>query len=228
MPKYMPEISSDGRFVAWRDALTGHRDLIAPFNGGTAREICSECGAIRAWSPDGKFLLYDQRGGHYSIGLMEFASGKTSTYLQNKGSDLSAQSISTDGRWVAFTSHRTGVAFTVYVAPFVPVRPPLPAEWVEVTSSSEADPNPNWSPDGNLLYLTSERDGHMCVWGVRLNRMTKKPSGSPFPVQHFHTPTLSLTGMLFPAIAVSRDTMILSLRERSGGIWMLQLPDSSR
>ena len=226
-PKYMPEISSDGLFVAWSEALPRSRDLIVPFNGGTPREMCSECGLIRAWSPDGKFLLYDQPGAHYSIGLMEFASGKTSTYLQSKDSDLFARSISADGKWIAFTAHGTAVDFTVYVAAFAPERAPSQPEWVEVTSSSEVDPKPCWSADGSLLYFTSERDGHSCVWGLRLNRLTKKPSGKLFPVQHFHAPRLSVASTFrYPAMAVARDRMILSLREQSGDIWMLQLPGS--
>ena len=225
LPKLLAEISGDGRFVAWLEGPPGHRSLVAPSNGGAAREIlCSTCGAVRAWSPDGKFLLYDQSAAHYAIGLMELASGKTSTYLQTSDSDLIAQSISTDGKWIAFISERTA-GFVVYVAPFAPGRPPLQPDWVEVASSLEVDPKPRWSPDGNLLYFSSERDGHVCIWGIHLNRLTKKPLGGLFPVQHFHSPTLALPGMYrYPAMAVARDRMILSLRERSGGIWMLQLP----
>ena len=225
MPKAMPEISSDGRFVVWREDLPAHRDLIMPFNGGTALEICPACGVVQAWSPDGKFLLYLRPGPHRSVGIMEFASGKARTFLHSDDSDIFAHSVSPDGKWMAFTVERSAADFTVYVAPFTPEHPPLQPEWMEVSSSSDVEPNLSWSPDGNLLYFTSERDGHTCIWGLRLNRLTRKPSGGLFPVQHFHAPTLLLGGAFrYPSMAVARDKMILSLQERSGGVWMLQLP----
>jgi serine/threonine protein kinase len=228
MPKSKPEISRDGRFVAWTESLTRGEGFAAPFAGGPVRQLCTDCGPIRAWSLDGKFLLYDQRGARSAIGLMEFASGTTSTYLQSKDYDFFARSISSDGKWIAFTAHRTRPDFKVYVAPFVAGRPPQQNEWVEAISSSEVDPNPTWSPDGGLLYFSSEQDGHKCIWALRLNRLTKRPVGKLFPVQHFHTPSLLLAGSSYgyPAIVLAPDKMLLSLEERSAGIWMLQVPDS--
>jgi len=45
-----------------------------------------------------------------------------------------------------------------------------------------------WSPDGNLLYFISERDGFVCLWAQRLDPATKHPQGAAFPIRHFHTP----------------------------------------
>jgi eukaryotic-like serine/threonine-protein kinase len=230
-PKALPQISADGRLVAWRSALNrpqDREDFVTPFDGGLARRLCTACGFVRAWSPDGRFLLYDQLSPRMSIGLMEFESGKTSTYLQSPASDLHARSISNDGKWMAFTAQRSALDFTVYVAPFAPEQPPPQAEWVPVISSPEVHPDPRWSPDDNLLYFSSERDGYNCIWALHLNRGTKHPEGKIFAVQHFHTPSLSLAAPSFrhPAIALARDTLVVSLSERSGGIWMLRFPGS--
>ena len=45
---------------------------------------------------------------------------------------------------------------------------------------------PQLFPDGNTMYFTSNRDGFMCMWAMRLDPKTKRPLGAPFPIQHFH------------------------------------------
>ena len=36
---------------------------------------------------------------------------------------------------------------------------------------------PFWSPDGNLLYFLSSRDGFLCLWAQWLDPSTKHPLG---------------------------------------------------
>jgi hypothetical protein len=61
---------------------------------------------------------------------------------------------------------------------------------------------------------------------LRLDPVTKKPHGNLFAVQHFHTPSQSMTAPSprYP-VAIGRDKIVVSLEERSGGIWMLSLKD---
>jgi serine/threonine protein kinase len=223
-PKGMGQISADGGFVTWKQFQDGV--FVTPFEGSPSRQLCSSCGGVRAWSPDGKYVLFEQGDPLKSIGLMEVASGKATVYLQSNDLNLRARSISSDGRWLVFTAEHTALDFTVYVAPFAPDRAPLESEWVEVIRSPEVHPDPRWSPDGNLLYFSSERDGYNCLWAIRINRRSKRPEGKLFPIQHFHSSALQLTApsLRYPSIALARDRMIVSLRERSGGIWTLQLP----
>ena len=44
----------------------------------------------------------------------------------------------------------------------------------------QSDLCPIWSPDGNLLYFLSERDGFRCIWGQKLDPASKRPLGAPF------------------------------------------------
>ena len=43
----------------------------------------------------------------------------------------------------------------------------------------------SWAPDGDLIYMVSERDTFRCIWAQRLDSR-KHPVGSPLPVKHFH------------------------------------------
>jgi hypothetical protein len=134
--------------------------------------------------------------------------------------------MSPDGKWIAFTARRSARENTTYVAPFSPSGPPAQSEWVEILRSPEVNPGAGWSPDGNLLYFSSERDGYACLWALRLDPVTKQPRGKLFAVQHFHMPSQRMTAPSGRyAVAVARDKIAVSLEERSGGIWMLSLKD---
>ena len=160
------------------------------------------------------------------VGLLEVPTGKRIEYLKSADLQFAESSISQDGKWTVFAAHRSTRDFTIYVARFSPERPPPAAEWVEILRSPETDPNARWSPDGNLLYFSSDRDGYNCLWAQRLEHSTKRPQGELFAVQHFHVPSqvLMAPSFWFP-IALGPDKVVISLNERSGGIWMLNLPD---
>jgi Tol biopolymer transport system component len=176
-------------------------------------------------TPDGKLAMIRRRSPREAIAVLEISTGQESDYLSGSDRDYRLSSISSDGNWLAFTAHRQLADFIAYVAPFSPKRPPPPSEWIEVFTSKDAHPNPQWSPDGNLLYFSSERDGYNCLWALKLDRNSKRPVGSPFAVQHFHSRAAQLTAPSFwLPVVVADGQIILTLIERSGGIWMLKSP----
>ena len=83
-----------------------------------------------------------------------------------------------------------------------------------------------WSPDGTLLYFSSDRDGFRCIWAQRLDRDTKRPVGSAFAMYHFHSARRSLMNadILKWELAVAPDKLVFHLGEITSNIWMTTLP----
>ena len=83
----------------------------------------------------------------------------------------------------------------------------------------------NWSPDGNMLYFLSERDGFRCIRGQHLDPATKHPVGPLFDVYHFHHARQSSGNgdPVFISPAVAQDKMVFGMIETTGTIWMATL-----
>lgn len=225
-PKSFAQITSDGDLVAWKVDDIGNRTIFeTPFAGGTTVALCADCGAPEAWSVDRKFLLFGRRNSaRLIVGLLDVATGIGKEYMQDSQLGLRVSSISGDGKWIAFAAFRTDRDFTMYVAPFSAERPPARSEWIRIPSSPKAHPNPRWSPDGDMLYFSSEQDGHTCIWAERLDPATRHPRGEPFAVQHFHAASLRMVAPSFSEpIALAVGKIVPSLESRSGGLWMLKL-----
>lgn len=226
--KWSAQITRDGELVAWRVNDIRDRVIFAtPFAGGAAVQLCADCGSPGAWSVDRKFLLFNERkSGRLFVGLLDVATGVGREYMQDSQLGLRVSSVSDDGKWIAFAAFRTDRDFSMYVAPFSLGKPPLRSEWIRIPHSPKAHPNPRWSPDGNLLYFSSDQDGYACIWAERLDPATKHPRGEPFAVQHFHAASLKMVApSSVSPIALAFDKIALSLKNRAGGIWMLKLQD---
>jgi serine/threonine protein kinase/Tol biopolymer transport system component len=223
--KNAPEISPDGGLVAWRESYASVTQIfVTRFDSQEASQLCGDCTQQAVWTPDSAFALVSRSSQRGAIGIVDRRSGRESTWLQRPGIDLRPRAISPDGKWLVFTVNRSQTDYTVMVAPFAPNRPPPESEWVKVASSSEAFPFPRWSPDGNLLYFGSSRDGYNCIWAQRLDSRTRHPQGPAFAVHHFHLPTLPAQAPSFSApFALAEGRIIVSLTERTAGLWKLTL-----
>ena len=109
--------------------------------------------------------------------------------------------------------------------PFSPGVKPRHEEWIPVTDGRQFEDLPRWSPDGNLLYFTSHRDGFRCLWAQRLDPGSKRPRGDAFPVYHLHSARLSLMNVHLgdQEIPVARDKLVFTLGELTGNIWAADL-----
>jgi Tol biopolymer transport system component/predicted Ser/Thr protein kinase len=216
-------ITPDGNAVAWReDDIDRPGGFLTSFDGSSTRRLCADC-LFRIWVPDGKLGLITRKSGRVTIGILDAASGEEWDYLAAPGMDYFPRSISLDGKWLAFSAHRAANDFTIYAAPFAPHRPPPQSEWIAVLASPDAHPNPHWSPDGGVLYFSSDRDGHNCVWAQKLDRITKHPVGPPFAVAHFHARSAAMTApSAWLPVVLAPDALLVTLQERSGQIWMLK------
>ena len=74
----------------------------------------------------------------------------------------------------------------------------------------------------------SDRDGSPCLWAQRLDTVTKRPSGVPLAIQHFHSRGLMWKNFYLgePGIAVAHDKIVFNLGEHTGNVWMTEVPCS--
>jgi hypothetical protein len=81
---------------------------------------------------------------------------------------------------------------------------------------------PRWSPDGRALYFVSNRTGFYNVWRIRFDRTNGKPTGEPFRVTSFQSPSQMISPVLASMeMSLTTDRLVLDITQVSGNIWML-------
>jgi hypothetical protein len=75
-----------------------------------------------------------------------------------------------------------------------------------------------------MLYFLSDRDRFRCIWGQRLDPVSRRPVGPAFGVQHFHDARRSLlaVGNNVGAIGLGAagNKLVFALGEVTGNIWL--------
>ncbi len=232
-----PTISPDGSFVAYyllNHARTEADIYSVSTAGGSPRRICQDCGTPGAFSSDGIRLLV-QKGSYGSgfdqIELVDIATGKVTDGLRDSQRHLWNPYYSWDDKWMGFLMQigADQEHFRIYVTPVENFVPAGPDRWIQLASGEYHDDHQQFSPDGNTIYFTSNRDGFTCLWALRLDPKTKRPLGAPFPIQHFHGSQRIYSGISQSndmEVNVARDKIVTNLDEFHSDIWMMQLePD---
>ena len=134
---------------------------------------------------------------------------------------------SPDERLLAFRRYIAG-AQSIVVAR-LGVEEPVPASaWTEIIAP-ELDARPaGWSPDGNLLYFLSARDGTRCLYALRIDRASGTAIGEPSVVQHFHGGRVGFIGgfnvvSTGPAKASAGGSFLYDISAWSANVWLLSV-----
>jgi len=219
--EFNPHISADGSKVYF--SIYGKREAYSALSqGGEATKICNDCGTWNVSNDNTKILYwYSTAKPMVSIGLLDLPTGQKVELIQHSEYSLYQPRFSPDDRWIAFLAKTGPDRSRIYVTPFKGLIAHEIGDWIPVTDGENLDDKPRWSPDGNLIYFTSERDGFRCIWAQRLDRALKRPVGAPFSVHHFHASRRSLMNVgLGPLeISVARNTLVFNLGERTANIW---------
>lgn len=218
-----PQISADGSTVLY--SAYGKREAyLVASGGGEATKICDDCGTWNV-SHDATNLLYWYSTAKpvVSIGLFHLPTGQKLELIRHASYSLYQPQFSPDDRFIAFLAQTGQGRSRIYVARFRGLERLDAADWIPITPGELSDDKPRWSPDGNLMYFTSNRDGFMCIWGQRLQADTKHASGPAFAVSHFHTSRRSLANVgLGPLeISVARNALVFNLGEVTGNVWRI-------
>jgi hypothetical protein len=224
-----PVISPDGSRIAYSFSQNGKMPMfIVGLNGGAPEQVCDDCGEVDQWAPDGKTLLFVTARDPSGIGLLRPGSPPQRDWLRHPAYGLFNGRLSSDGGWVSFNARPNSLAAArVMVAKVNGASVVAETGWVVIAEDGDA---PAWSPDGNVLYFWSNRDGSPCLWAQHLDPMTKRPKGSLVSVHHFHSRGLSWRNLYLgaPDIAVARDKIVFNLGEHTGNVWMTDLPPDTR
>ena len=223
------EISPDGTRVSYT-VIEGSRWPLYQIatTGGPPEKICEDCGRPWDWSPDGRKLLYliveGRKQAHTALGLFDVATRQTSDYVVDPEFSVARARFSPDGRWISFGAFNAAGSHVV-VVPFQS-HPPRKDQWVSVTEHGPIPlDKPRWSPDGKLIYYTSDVDGFRCIWARRLDPETKRPIGPPLEIYHSHSIRRSLMNAgipLFQELSLTADKLFFNLGETTGNIWMAE------
>jgi len=105
------------------------------------------------WSPDGRYLLFEQRDpsqkGRTEIGVLPLFGDRTPFVLTVSAAGGGEAVVHPNGRWVAYTSNETG-RDEVYVTSF-----PHPESFRQISTAGGG--NPSWGRDGKeLFYLAPD------------------------------------------------------------------------
>jgi serine/threonine protein kinase len=228
-----PTISPDGSLVAYyvSNRARTEADFYSISTTGGSTRACQDCGIPKGFSSDGRHVLTQKgnfREGLVQIALADVATGKAAIVLSDSQHNLYNPYYSWDDKWMGFLM-RIGddnEHYRIYVTPVENFVPAGPDRWVQLTSGEYHDDKQQFSPDGNTMYFTSNRDGFTCIWAQRLDPKTKRALGAPFPIQHFHGSQRIYSGISRSndmEVNVAKDKIVTNLDEFHSDIWMMEL-----
>jgi Tol biopolymer transport system component len=144
-----PDVSPDGKQIVCTIGQPGTRKLaLVPIDGGVPRLLGDELPGFAyspTWSPDGRLIAYSRwkAGGFRDIHLYEVATGADRELMHDRAMDVDPR-FSPDGRYVVFSSDRTGI-YNVFAYELATGR------LAQVTNILAGAFQPAVSPDGKLL-----------------------------------------------------------------------------
>src|SRR5262249_36607160 len=229
-----PTISPDGSFVAYYlfNQENSELDVYSISTaGGSSRRVCENCGVPGGFSSDGTKLLTNKgslSAGYAYIALVDVATGKVADVLKDSQHYLWNPYYSWDNQWMGLLMQigADQEHYRIYVTPVENFVPAGPDKWIQLTNGQYHDDHQQFSPDGNTIYFTSNRDGFTCIWALRLDPKSKRPVGAPFGIQHFHGSQRIYTGISQSndmEVNIARDKIVTNLDEVHSDIWMMQL-----
>jgi hypothetical protein len=148
--------------------------------------------------------------------------------LKHPSQSVHSAQFSRDGRWIAFHVTTSPITRRLFVARYEGPRPYGENEWFPVSYGKALDREPRWSPNGNVIYFLSTRDGNHCIWAQRLDPTTKRAVGEQAAILHLHSARRSLSNINDSGVvglSVTPDRIIFCMRERTGNIWMTKLAE---
>ena len=162
---YAPAVSADGRV-----AFTSGADLYVTLASGAAQpELLFKSPTVKHandWSPDGRFLLFDDHHAtqQQDLWILPLGGDRKPIPLLVTTADEAPAHFSPDEKWVAYSSDESGRR-EIYVRDFAPDHVPAVGSGKWQISTAGGD-KPRWRRDGNELYYIAP-DGKLLAVAVK-------------------------------------------------------------
>lgn len=161
-------IPADKNFVPYKDYIGSHLEVM-DVETGRRKILHSAPNSLQApnWTPDNKFLIYNEEGLLYKYELSTGKISKLNTGFANQNNNDHV--LSFDGKMMGI-SHHVGEKriSTIFILPITGSNNPT-----QITSPDSGHSFlHSWSPDGKRLVFTGQRQG---VWNIfSIDVKTKK------------------------------------------------------
>jgi len=219
LDQHYPESNAAGDKVAFSTFEKDSRAVYISAPGRPPEKICDGCLRATDWSRDDKTTLVFA-GSPYQIDAVDVASHQRTSILKHAKYSLLYARFSPDNRWVSFTARTEPNRARITIAPLDGPKPIPESAWITISEGGPGD-WANWSPDGKMLYFSSTRDGHTCLWGQRIEVLSRRPVGEAFVVLHLHGRVYSEPGTMWGGWSLGGGRIAMVLAEDTGNVWIM-------
>jgi Tol biopolymer transport system component/DNA-binding winged helix-turn-helix (wHTH) protein len=232
-----PQWSPDGRRLAYQRAnsSTGENKSMVWSGQSHSEEPVTELSVanqfVYGWSPDGQQLLLSVERGDthlHEIWLVPSESMKSRAaivgrkIISDPAYDLYQPHFSPDGQWIVFEAIQQAPSLESILY----VMPAGGGSWSRVSQGKHWDDKPCWSPDGRSIYFVSGEGGFFNVWGVRFDPTKGTSVGDAYRITMLENPGRMIPNVInLVALSLNQNKLVLTVEERSGGIWELDNVD---
>ena len=183
--------------------------------------MLEDIGSHTAWTPDGKKILFATNSPLPWNTFDIETSQQQNLGLQHSQYPVYSVRFSPDQNWVSFKLQSS--TNPVFISRLIGGAAQDEGEWVSIWDALGVGSGHTWwSPDGNTLYVLSERDGFPCIWAQSLDPATKQPQGPPKALQHLHGRLRFVGGTAPFGYGLTADKHYLPLRETKANIWLAE------
>ncbi len=158
-----PNYSPDGDAIIFRHLSGGYHLWKVPSSGGTPSQLCTSSSSENypSYSPDGSKIIFEYSADEnvYSINSSDCTEWTRLTYSWPR--DGVEPEYSPDGKWIAFSSQRSG-KWDIWV---VDARGEAYGLY-QITNGEGNNIWASWSPDSRTLVFSSDRTGNEELWIV--------------------------------------------------------------
>jgi Tol biopolymer transport system component len=210
-----PELSPTAAHVAFSSYEGDKRLVYVSSLTGPPELFCQDCLRATGWSSDERSLLV-YSGNPFHISVLDIPSRKQTVLVEHPSYSLLYGRFSPQNQWVSFTARTGANKGKISIARVDRNKSARETEWITISEEGPED-KAYWSSDGRILYFTSGRDGHNCLWGQRLDVIAGTPIGAPFAVLHLHDRLV----YAHRGWSVGGGRIAMTLSENTSNIWML-------